>query len=62
MCDRIGIIYEGRIVAEGTIDELREIAREEKLEDIFLKLTQAKEEVSQIVSALKEPFNALGDN
>ncbi|BAA30330.1 ABC transporter ATP-binding protein [Pyrococcus horikoshii] len=54
MCDRIGIIYEGRIVAEGTIDELREIAREEKLEDIFLKLTQAKEEVSQIVSALKE--------
>ncbi|AEC52603.1 ABC transporter, ATP-binding protein [Pyrococcus sp. NA2] len=56
VCDRVGIIYDGRIIAEGTIDELRELAKEEKLEDIFLKLTQAKDEVYQIVSALKEAF------
>jgi ABC-2 type transport system ATP-binding protein len=41
LCDRIGIIYLGRIRALGTMDELRTIAKmpESGLEDIFLKLT-----------------------
>ncbi|WP_048056015.1 ABC transporter ATP-binding protein [Pyrococcus sp. ST04] len=54
ICDRIGVIYNGRIVAEGTVDELKTLAKEESLEDVFLKLTQAKDEVIHIVSALKE--------
>jgi ABC-2 type transport system ATP-binding protein len=41
MCDRIGIIQSGRIVAEGTIADLREQTRagNASLEDLFLKLT-----------------------
>ncbi len=40
MCDRIGIIHEGTMVAEGTMEQLRSKAEGEKsLEDIFLSLT-----------------------
>jgi ABC-2 type transport system ATP-binding protein len=41
MCDRIAIIQAGRIVAEGTIADLREQTRagHASLEDLFLKLT-----------------------
>jgi ABC-2 type transport system ATP-binding protein len=41
MCDRIAIIQTGRIVAEGTIADLREQTRagDASLEDLFLKLT-----------------------
>lgn len=41
MCDRIGIINEGELVAEGTLDELTATAGEKggRLEQIFLKLT-----------------------
>ncbi len=38
--DRIGIITDGRLVALGTLDELRaSVARDSRLEDIFLRLT-----------------------
>ncbi len=41
MCDRIAIIQEGVIVAQGTMDELREqtAAGSVSLEELFLKLT-----------------------
>jgi ABC-2 type transport system ATP-binding protein len=41
MCHRIGIINEGRVIALGTIGEIREKARstDERLEPLFLKLT-----------------------
>ena len=41
MADRIGIIQRGRLIAEGTLDELRARAGESDgtLEDIFLDLT-----------------------
>lgn len=41
VCDRIGIMYQGNILALGTINELREKASlpSSGLEDIFLKLT-----------------------
>jgi ABC-2 type transport system ATP-binding protein len=40
-CDRIGILDKGTIVAQGTVDELREKANAPgaDLEDLFLKLT-----------------------
>jgi ABC-2 type transport system ATP-binding protein len=45
MCDRIAIIQTGRIVAEGTIADLREQTRagDASLEDLFLKLTGGSE-------------------
>jgi len=53
MCDRIAIMYEGRLLALGTMEELRQKARmpESGLEDIFLKLT-GTEDVKPIVEAL----------
>jgi len=41
MCDRISIILGGRIIASGTVEELRALAgsRDEHLTHVFLKLT-----------------------
>jgi ABC-2 type transport system ATP-binding protein len=46
MCDRIGIINKGGLVAVGTMDELRALGKtgEVSLEDIFLGLTGGAEE------------------
>ena len=53
MCDRIAIMYNGRLLALGTMQELREKAMmpESRLEDIFLKLTGTGD-VKPIVEAL----------
>lgn len=39
LCDRIGIISKGRLVAIGTMDELRQGDNADSLENIFLELT-----------------------
>jgi sodium transport system ATP-binding protein len=38
LCDRIGLLERGRLLAVGTMEELRAQANEHYLEDIFLKL------------------------
>jgi len=45
MCDRFGIINKGRLIATGTMEELRSRAATEasSLEDIFLELTTDSE-------------------
>jgi ABC-2 type transport system ATP-binding protein len=50
MCDRIGIISDGNIIALGTMDELRTIdgRTEGSLEDIFLELTGGEDEQALI--------------
>jgi ABC-2 type transport system ATP-binding protein len=40
-CDRLGLIRFGRLLAEGTVTELKTRARVDRLEDAFLKLSQA---------------------
>ncbi len=53
MCDRIGIINHGKLVAVGTMDELREMQHgETSLEDIFLSLTGGAEE-AEIAEVLR---------
>ncbi|GAB4073845.1 ABC transporter ATP-binding protein [Barrientosiimonas marina] len=45
MCDRVGIIYEGEVIALGTMDELRGGDDADKsLEDIFLELTGGEDQ------------------
>jgi ABC-2 type transport system ATP-binding protein len=39
LAQRIGIIREGRLIAEGTLDELRARTTGSSLEDVFLQLT-----------------------
>lgn len=50
MCDRIGIISDGEIIALGTMDELRQLdgRNEGSLEDIFLELTGGEEQQALI--------------
>jgi ABC-2 type transport system ATP-binding protein len=40
LCDRIGIIHHGKLIAIGTLEELRQGDRAESLENIFLELTE----------------------
>ncbi len=40
LCDRIAIIYKGKIFALGTLEELREKTGQHYLEDIFLAIVQ----------------------
>jgi ABC-2 type transport system ATP-binding protein len=53
MCNRIAIMYEGRLLALGNMEELRQKARlpGSDLEDIFLRLT-GTEDVKDVVEAL----------
>ena len=44
LCDRIGIIRAGKLVAVGTMDELRSAEHAQTLESIFLELTDAEGE------------------
>ncbi|HNT98391.1 MAG TPA: ABC transporter ATP-binding protein [Elusimicrobiales bacterium] len=43
LCGRVGIIYKGRLIAEGTVEDLRRLSGasgDHSLEDIFLSLTE----------------------
>jgi len=52
MCDRIGIIQDGKLVAEGNMEELRKLSKDDKgnLEEIFLQLTGGDEDIDIIKS------------
>ena len=53
MCDRISIILRGRIIAHGTVDELRALAgaQDAQLTPVFLKLTGGSglQEIDELV-------------
>ena len=56
LCTRVGIINKGKIVGEGTVDELRKLVKsaEGSLEDIFLKVTEQEAGMQDIIKALEE--------
>lgn len=68
VCDRIGIIYQGTIVAEGSLEDLRLQARRmeskpdqlgrasDTLEEVFLKLTHEQEEIQETIRSLRSAF------
>ncbi len=45
MCDRIGLLHAGRLVAEGDLESLRSTSGERRLSSIFLKLIGASQSV-----------------
>ena len=53
VCDRIVILHRGRVVAEGTVDEILELAKEKSLEEVFLEVTGKAHEVYEVIRALK---------
>ncbi len=56
LCTRVGIINKGKIVGEGTVDELRKLVKgaEGSLEDIFLKVTEQEAGMNEIIKGLEE--------
>lgn len=42
LCDRVGIIAEGKLVDTGTIEELKERYKKNTLEELFLEITAKK--------------------
>jgi len=68
LCTRIGIIYQGKVVAEGSLDDLRREAsghgedNKATLEEVFLKLTHEEEEIEETLKTLREAFFTSGDN
>lgn len=58
LCTRIGIIYQGKIVAEGTLDQLKSKtgSKNETLEDLFLKLTNEENDVADKTRILGDVF------
>jgi ABC-2 type transport system ATP-binding protein len=54
MCGRIGIIQDGRLIAAGTVKELREMSGTmgRRLEEIFFKLT-GEQEMGELIAALR---------
>ena len=58
LCSRIGIIFEGKMVAEGNLDQLRARTggKDATLEEVFMKLTNESSEVDNIVKTLRESF------
>jgi len=45
LCDRVAIMHRGNILAEGTLEELREKHHENDLEEIFFQLISRHEEL-----------------
>lgn len=55
LCTRVGIINRGKLIGEGTIDELKKLVKsvEGSLEDVFLKVTEQENDVREIIKALE---------
>jgi len=56
LCDRVGIIHRGKLIAVGTVEEMRKLFAKEgdkSLEEIFLKVTEAKLPEEQVASLAK---------
>ena len=55
LCDRIGILNNGKLVAEGTLQELRSLSQEmgASLEDVFLKITEEDESIKHVLEKLR---------
>jgi ABC-2 type transport system ATP-binding protein len=64
VCTRIGIIDQGKVIAEGTLDQLRGKTEGmgHTLEEVFLKLTHEESEIADTTRMLREAFfkNEIG--
>ena len=58
ICTRIGIIYQGKVIAEGTLDQLKSKTegKSKTLEEVFLKLTNEEVEIADKTRLLGEAF------
>jgi sodium transport system ATP-binding protein len=57
LCDRLAIIHRGRILAEGTLDELRDRHEQRDLEELFFQLITRHDE-----GAVRDSWSVTTDN
>ena len=50
LCDRIAIVHRGHILAEGTLDELRDRHHQRDLEELFFQLISRHDEQEEIAA------------
>jgi sodium transport system ATP-binding protein len=48
LCDRIAIVHRGRILAEGTLNELRDQHAQRDLEELFFQLISRQQELVKL--------------
>jgi len=53
LCTRVGIMSQGRLVGEGSVNELRELVGAAGLEEVFLRVTGQEAWVAEVVKALE---------
>jgi sodium transport system ATP-binding protein len=53
LCDRVAIIHRGRILAEGTLEELRERHHQRDLEELFFQLISRHDEAHPPLAAAR---------
>jgi sodium transport system ATP-binding protein len=58
LCDRIAIMHRGRILVEGSLDELRESCQYDDLEELFYQLICRSEE--EYLQKLRDSGNGAG--
>jgi len=59
LCTRIGVINNGRMVAEGTLEQLRaqeHAAAGASLEEVFLKLTDQEQAVKDAIEGFRQEY------
>ncbi|MEO7714610.1 MAG: ABC transporter ATP-binding protein [Capsulimonas sp.] len=56
LCTRVAIIARGKLVGEGTMDELRALTQDNSLEDIFVHLVATPEEAAPVADAAAQPW------
>ena len=47
LCDRVAILHRGHVLAEGSLDEVREQHRQQDLEELFFQLISQHDEADQ---------------
>ena len=61
LCDRIVIIDKGKIVADGSVSELKEMTQRSSLEDVFSQLTNSGDLV-ELVHAFTKSMSQTNDS
>jgi len=49
LCDRVGLLHDGHLIAEGDLEHLRKHSGQQRLSNIFLTLIRADEQVEAMV-------------
>jgi len=59
LCDRVVIINGGKIIADGSVGELKEMTKKRSLEDVFNQLT-VDEDLGELVKAFSRKISRSG--